>query len=184
MNRAQDSFQERLSAAPEVGSANEVLTSMCQGALAGVVATVPMTVAMELMHRQLPAHERYPLPPREIMMEVAEEAGVKEQMDEPERIGMTLAAHFGYGAAVGALYAPLARRLPLPPALGGAAYGFIVWAGSYLGLLPAMGILRPATEHPPRRNALMITAHLIWGAAAGVLIDSLERENRSSIVNR
>ena len=178
MNRAQDSFQERLSAAPEVGSANEVLTSMCQGALAGFVATVPMTVAMELMHRQLPAHERYPLPPREVTMEVADEAGVKERMDEPARMGATLAAHFGYGAAVGALYAPLAQRWALPPALGGAAYGLFVWAGSYLGLLPAMNILRPATEHPPRRNALMITAHLIWGVAAGVLTARLERESQ------
>lgn len=179
MNRTQDRFQERLSAAPELEdgqSANEVWTSMCRGALAGFVATVPMTVAMELMRRQLPASERYPLPPREITMEVAEEAGVKEQMNEPERIGATLVAHFGYGAAVGALYAPLARKSSLPPALEGAAYGLAVWAGSYLGLLPAMNILRPATEHPPRRTALMITAHLIWGAVAGVLIDSLEKE--------
>lgn len=152
-----------------------LLTDLLIGTLAGFVATVPMTVAMELMHRRLPAKERYPLPPREITMEIAEDAGVKEQMDEPERLGATLAAHFGYGAATGALYAPLARRAQLPPVVGGATYGLVVWAGSYLGLLPALGILRPATEHPARRNALMIAAHLVWGAVTGVLVESLEK---------
>ena len=33
----------------------------------------------------------------------------------------------------------------------------------------ALAILRPATDYPARRNALMITAHVIWGAALGVL---------------
>jgi hypothetical protein len=161
--------------AGEMDGDSALLTDLLVGTLAGFVATVPMTVAMELMHRRLPAKERYPLPPREITMEIAEEAGVKEEMDEPERLGATLAAHFGYGAATGALYAPLARRAQLPPVVGGATYGLVVWAGSYLGLLPALGILRPATEHPARRNALMIAAHLVWGAVTGVLVESLEK---------
>lgn len=143
------------------------------GALAGLAATAPMSLAMKLMHEQLPEHEQYPLPPRAVTMEIAEEAGVKQELDEPEREGLTWAAHFAYGAACGAAYAPLARRSGLPPALSGAAFGVAVWAGSYLGWLPAAGILRPATEHPPRRNALMITAHVVWGVAAGVLLESL-----------
>ena len=28
-----------------------------------------------------------------------------------------------------------------------------------------MGILKPATRHPGRRNMLMIAAHIVWGAA-------------------
>jgi hypothetical protein len=153
-----------------------LVTSALHGALAGFAATVPMTVAMELMHRYLPQEERYPLPPREITMEVAEEAGVKEELDEKERLGLTLAAHFAYGTAVGALYAPLARSLPAHPVLKGAGYGLIVWAGSYLGLLPALGILRPATEHPTRRTALMIAAHLVWGSVTGVLTEEMREE--------
>ena len=145
------------------------------GALAGFVATGPMTLAMKLMHRQLPAPERYPLPPREITMELAEEAGVKEHMDETERWRATVAGHFAYGAAMGALYVPLTERLPAHPALKGIGWGLAVWTGSYLGWLPALGILSPATEHPPRRNALMIAAHLVWGATTGLIADSAER---------
>src|SRR5262249_36443677 len=57
----------------------------------------------------------------------------------------------------------------------GTAYGLAVWAGSYLGLLPALGILSPATRHPPRRTALMIAAHVVFGSALGVFTDLLEK---------
>jgi uncharacterized membrane protein YagU involved in acid resistance len=140
------------------------------GALAGLAATAPMTLAMEAMHRYLPTGERYPLPPRLITEKVAEDVGVAGRLNEEEHRRGALIAHFAYGAAVGAIYAPLAKRTGLPPLVGGALYGLAVWAGSYLGLLPAAGILRPATEHPPRRTALMIAAHIVWGATTGALI--------------
>jgi uncharacterized membrane protein YagU involved in acid resistance len=140
------------------------------GALAGMVATAPMTLAMEAMHRYLPARERYPLPPRLITEKVAEDAGIAGQLGEAEHKRLTWIAHFAYGAAAGALYAPLAKQMGLPPVAAGALYGLTVWAGSYLGLLPAAGILRPATEHPARRTALMIAAHIVWGATTGALI--------------
>lgn len=146
-----------------------VLGDVVRGAAAGCIATAPMTWAMEVMHRRLPERERYPLPPRQIATRVAEEAGVKNHLDERQRLGLTLAAHFGMGAAAGALYGLIARHQPLPAPLAGAAFGIAVWAGNYLGLLPALGVLRPATEHPPRRTALMVAAHLVWGAVLGTL---------------
>ncbi len=39
----------------------------------------------------------------------------------------------------------------------------VVWGVSYLGLLPGLGILSSAKDHPARRSALMIAAHLVWG---------------------
>lgn len=146
------------------------------GAVAGFIATAPMSAAMLVMHKFLPPHEQYPLPPREITEKVAEKVGVEEQMIESEETVVTIVSHFAYGAAAGALYATVAGKIPAPPALGGAVFGLGVWAGSYLGGLPALGILRPATEHPARRNALMIAAHLIWGSTTGVLVDQLERQ--------
>lgn len=38
-----------------------------------------------------------------------------------------------------------------------------VWTVSYLGWVPALGLLTPAGRHPSRRNARMIAAHLVWG---------------------
>src|SRR5436190_19716884 len=143
------------------------------GSAAGCAATVPMTLVMEAMHRLLPPQERYPLPPRQVTMRAAEEARVKDDLDEDERQGLTLAAHFGMGTALGALYGCARHALPLRGPLAGAAFGLAAWAGNYLGALPALGLLRPATEHPPRRNALMIAAHLVWGAAVGALVDGV-----------
>jgi len=145
------------------------------GAIAGTLATVPMTWVMVTLHRRLPRHERYPLPPASITAELADRSGAEEWVEGRNLLGATLAAHFAYGAAVGALYpavAELARARPLMHHVAaGAAYGVGVWALSYLGWIPALRILPPATQHPPRRNAVMILAHIMWGATlAGLRI--------------
>lgn len=154
------------------------MNDLARGAVAGLAATLPMTAAMLLMRRGLPWTERGPLPPREITEEVADRAGVGGLLGESGRDALTTAAHFGYGAAAGALYGPLSRSLPVPGAALGPAYGLAVWAGGYLGWLPALGILPPATEDSPRRSALMIAAHLVWGLAAGTIADALA-DNRT-----
>jgi uncharacterized membrane protein YagU involved in acid resistance len=150
-------------------------TQLVYGAAAGLAATVPMSGAMLLMHRQLPEWEQYPLPPREITEELAEKTGERQNMSEEELSAATAIAHFAYGAAAGAAYAATAQKLPVSPLVKGTAFGLAVWAGSYLGWLPALGILTPATEHPAGRNALMITAHVIWGSVTGILTDQLQR---------
>lgn len=147
------------------------LPRLITGALAGCAATAPMTLAMEAMHRLLPQEERYPLPPTEITAELTEEAGVRDDMTGRQHLALTVVNHFAYGAAAGGAYALTADTLPLPAAVKGIVFGQVVWSVSYLGLLPALGLLRPATEHPARRNLLMILAHVVWGAATGLLYD-------------
>lgn len=154
-----------------------VLTQMLNGALAGCVATAPMTVFMEAAHRFLPRHEQYPLPPGEITAAVTADAGVHDELDREQHVALTLFNHFAYGTGCGALYGPLANTVPLSPVIKGIGFGLGVWAISYLGLLPALGILRPATEHPARRNLLMIVAHVIWGSVTGVLTERLARRS-------
>lgn len=149
---------------------------LLSGALAGCIATAPMTASMELMYRLLPQHEQYPLPPSEITAELVDQTGVRDDLDIDEHVGLTLVNHFAYGAAAGAIYGPLAKYAPLPPAFKGIAFGLVVWTVSYLGLLPALGILRPATEHPGRRNLLMILAHVVWGSVTGLVAQRLESD--------
>jgi uncharacterized membrane protein YagU involved in acid resistance len=148
------------------------------GALAGLAATAPMTLAMKLMHEQLPRGEQYPLPPRQVMEGIAAKAGVREHLDEDEREAATWVSHFAYGTACGALYGALSGEGMDEHALAaGAGFGLAVWAASYLGWLPAAGIMAPATEHPARRNALMIAAHLVWGATAAAALAGLAGES-------
>lgn len=151
------------------------------GAFAGIAATAAMTLAVDAMFNRLPARDRYPLPPREITTKVAADVGLARHLSEPRRVDATLISHFGFGAAVGALYPYFARRSPAPPVLNGIVYGIGVWIGSYLGWIPALGILRPATQHPPARNVVMILAHVVWGAVTGIVADRLEKAGASSL---
>jgi uncharacterized membrane protein YagU involved in acid resistance len=146
------------------------MNKIVAGTLAGLTATAPMTAAMIAMHKALPARERYPLPPRKVTMRAAQLVGLKKHLDEPDKKAATLAAHFGYGAAMGGIFALLAPRTPGPPVAKGIGWGLIVWATSYLGLLPATGLHEPATQHPRERNILMILAHVIWGGSLGLLL--------------
>jgi putative membrane protein len=149
------------------------------GFVSGLAATAPMTAAMVAMHRKLPGHHRYALPPRRITMRVAEKLGVKHHLDEGHRTGLTLLAHFGYGAAVGTLFGLVAPRRPSRAIPAGVGYGLLVWAGSYLGILPTMNLHRSARREPHERNLLMIAAHVVWGAAIGALAPLLRSDNRA-----
>ncbi len=137
-----------------------------------------MTALMILMHRRLPAGERYPLPPREITMKLAKEAGVHHEMSPAARYLTTLLAHFGYGAATGGLYATAAAPSlrSWPGIIKGAVFGSLVWSVSYFGIMPALHVLRPADQHPARRNALMFVAHLLWGTVLALFAELLRGE--------
>lgn len=141
------------------------------GACAGLAATMPMTWAMMRLHRHLPLWEKRALPPRRIMVAITKEMGLYRRMDEPKLTAATLVSHYGFGAAAGALYAPLAAKRSEPAAVKGVVFGIAVWAVSYLGWLPASGLLY---ERAPRRQAMMLLSHLVWGLALGVLTEQLE----------
>ncbi len=143
------------------------------GAIAGAAATVAMTAAMNRLHKRLPDDEQYPLPPREIT-----ERALPKLADNDAIQDSATAAHHLYGAATGALIAAAA------PGMGpvrGALAGVGVWAASYFGWVPATGMLEPAHRHPARRNALMIAAHLVWGAVAALSIRELEEARTTTL---
>lgn len=137
---------------------------MLRGAIAGTVATIPMTLVMARLFRELPESQRYPLPPRLIMENLSRRTPLRGLPNEATLTEVTLTAHFVYGAATGAIF-PYLERHSETNVLRGAVYGVGVWAASYLGWIPAAHILTPATHHPAKRNALMLLAHLVWGSA-------------------
>ncbi len=143
-------------------------TRLLIGGIAGFVGTMAMTSAMRRMHRRLPGSERYPLTPREIIDSGSKQLGVPLGQEAAKDV--TTAAHFAYGAAMGAL---IAAMNPDPTKRTGAAAGVAVWLASYMGWIPAVGTLQPATKHPARRNALMIAAHLVWGSSTAAAIHEL-----------
>ncbi len=152
---------------------NRLGGDMVAGGVAGLMATAPMSLVMEALRQLLPSGERHALPPRHVMLRASHKAGLGRHVaGGARRTGVTLVAHFAYGGAAGSVFGPLARLTGLSPILVGLGYGLGVWCVSYLGLLPAAALFPPATDVSARRNALMIAAHLVWGAALGALTSS------------
>jgi len=150
--------------------------ALLKGTLAGFVATLPMTIFMLATQRFLPKRQQYRLPPEMITSELAHRAHVRHHLNKQLILGATTVSHFGYGAAMGAAYGPLHKRVPLPTIAQGVLFGLVVWAASYLGLLPLLGISASGDREPLRRNLMMIAAHIVWGASMGAMARLLFRE--------
>jgi putative membrane protein len=149
------------------------------GTIAGFVATIPMTLVLLIIHRLLPGWQRYALPPEEVTKELAERSDIRKHLDKPGLVGSSVITHFGYGAAMGAIYSTLTRQIALPPVLKGTLFGLVIWATSYLGWMPLANISVAAPEEPIRRNMMMIIAHIVWGSVTGLISDRLERSMHS-----
>lgn len=121
------------------------------GAIAGAVATLFHTAVMFALHQRLSRAARAPLPPVEITSEVVKRAGINKLQHGAGLTVATIATHFGYGAAAGMLYAPIAARLRQKHIGAGIAYGIIVWVLSYLGWIP--GTSHSAASDAPARPA-------------------------------
>lgn len=143
------------------------------GALAGIAATIFHTAVMFVLRPRLPRTRREPLPPLEITSEIAGRAGLDSVRHGAGLRVATVASHFGFGGVAGALYAPIGARLRRKRTLVGIGYGIAVWTVSYLGWIPALRILAPATQHSAQRNTMMILAHVAWGAALAVIYRGL-----------
>lgn len=167
-----------MSAVPLSSDSGFTYRRLLQGAMAGFIATVPMSISMLIGWRLLPRREKYPLPPRLITEEITERVGIEDRLDEKELAGLSILSHFCYGVVFGAIYALFEQWVSLRSSLKGALSGTALWVGSYLGWLPAMDILPPATRQPPRRNLVMIIAHVIWGLTLGEIMRKLTAEDQ------
>lgn len=95
------------------------------GAVAGTLATIPMSLTMITVQRLIPKKEWKTLPPKQITMEIAEDIGAKDLLDEEiEKDTVSLVNHFAYGAATGVVYAAVAGNVNSPPLVKGIGYGF------------------------------------------------------------
>jgi hypothetical protein len=146
-----------------------IATALIMGGLAGLAATVPMTMAMTRIHGRLPWHQRYALPPRIITDRISERAPLPASLLPARGPERALAAHFLFGGATGSAYGLLTSTTNIKPTVAsGVIYGLGIWTVSYLGWVPAANLMPPATRQPRERNAMMIAAHIVWGAALGL----------------
>ncbi|MDF2442901.1 MAG: hypothetical protein JWR01_1104 [Subtercola sp.] len=139
------------------------LRVLVRGAVAGLLATGVMSAVFS-------AAETFGMlgrkPPRIIVDHFLPSLGKKTA----DRVA--LASHLAYGAAGGVVYAALPVRSDSSPAARarrGLVYGLLVWAASYEGWLPLMGILPAAHRDRRRRAFAIIAAHVVYGVSLGLL---------------
>ncbi len=136
---------------------HEISTRIARGAAAGVAGTAALSAVMTAGK----AAGWVPISaPHEIAYRFHEKTGL------PQHPVWGL-GHYAYGAASGTVFFALRRFLPGPPLLGGLLYGLGVWAVSYLGLMPKLGLYpKPSWDKPSRRRT-MIAGHAVFGLVLG-----------------
>lgn len=147
---------------------NKDLRATLGGAVAGVAATLPMSAVM-FAAKKAGLMGKYPT--ELIAQKGLVAAGV--QPSQGKTTTAALVAHFGFGAATGALFGLLYRRTQSlgPPVVRGIGYGLAVYTASYAGWIPAADIMPPPTADRPGRQPSMIVAHMVFGAALAELVD-------------
>lgn len=167
-------------------SSTTPLAALGRGLLAGAVGTAVMTGIQEAVARvQARASEpgsrgtgdddgaaRGPADPWEEAPAPAKVGrrlivGVLGREVSPERIGLlTNAMHWGYGTAWGGAFGLMRGSGLLRGPAGALGFGALVWAMSYVELVP-MGLYRPPTEYPLGTLATEAGYHLAYGAGVG-----------------
>ncbi|MBX6772028.1 MAG: hypothetical protein IRY83_09915 [Chloroflexi bacterium] len=151
------------------------IVDLAHGGLAGLVGTLLMTGVI-LAGRAGRLFRG--VPPAEITARAEEQTGL---VPGPSFSVTWLLAHLGYGTVAGAVYA-LGRRglgLALPVPLAGLLDGALVWAFSYLGIMPALGLYPWPREDRPGRLVTMLIAHSVYGLATAGVYDWLVRHRRA-----
>ncbi len=135
------------------------LRSLIRGAVAGASATVPMSAVMAGGER---LHMLGEPPPRKITR--AGVRAVNGSATGAEVDALSWASHFAFGAVMGAAYGLLVgdRR---PSIASGILFGTAVWAVSYAGWVPALGIMPSPSRDRPLRPEVMLVAHWAYGAS-------------------
>jgi hypothetical protein len=148
------------------------------GAIAGLVATVPMTAWMLLGKKRLSWRSQDALPPTQITRRTLQQIDLHDDLSCEAEAALTAINHFAYGTGAGAVYGGLfAPQSAVSATASGVVYGLGVWGGSYLGWLPAAGLYRRPSQDTSERIALMIGAHIVWGASLGLTAYLLARRN-------
>ncbi len=141
---------------------------IARGALAGIGATVTMTASMIAAER---AGWMSELPPARITRRALDDLPAISPAGATPRVAVA-ALHLGIGAGAGAAYALGCDRQPLrvvPSVIRGLAFGTLLWATAYAGVLPAIGLMPPPADDERRRPLAMLIAHWVYGATLALL---------------
>jgi hypothetical protein len=139
------------------------------GGVSGLLATVAMSAWM--FAGQAVSHHGEQ-PPKRLVRGFAHRAGIPAKRHGPATVAVTGVAHLAFGATCGALYGAVVPRSTISR---GVATGLGIWATSYAGWIPALGLLPPPQKDLPGRAWTILTAHVVYGAALAAALAGYDR---------
>ena len=78
--------------------------------------------------------------------------------------------HVGFGAAAGSVFGVVAPRRLIARIPLGMAYGTAIWGVSYMGWVPALGIMPQADRDRRDRQMVMLAGHIVYGTALALMV--------------
>ncbi len=159
---------------PSFADTRRDLRAALIGALGGFVGTTSMSAAF-LAGRRLGLVGR--LPPKRITDRVFFRGTRRPRRGGTTAKALAASLHFGFGCAAGVPFGLLERRLPREanPVAVGMLFGTLIWAASYLGWAPALGLMPSVRRARLDRTVVTILAHWIFGATLGAVVGRLDR---------
>jgi uncharacterized membrane protein YagU involved in acid resistance len=103
------------------------------------------------------------------------EAVEHEEPADAKKQQLSQLVHWTYGAAQGALYDAVSRRLPGPRWAQGLAWGGAMWLIGDELAVPALGLAEGPIKYPVSQHAHRLGAHLTYGVAAALTSSALHR---------
>lgn len=156
------------------------------GAAAGCVGSVLMITLMKpgLARWLDPSRRPREFVPRQVVRWLDGRTTLVSLRTRRQETSAAALAHIGYGAAMGAAYGVLGGAAggrghswagelgrAAGPSAAGALWGVAVWAVGYQGWMPAVGVRRATTDHPPRQWPLPIANHVLFGVVVAHVFD-------------
>jgi putative membrane protein len=133
--------------------------SLTKGLVAGLIGGLVGTLAKTLAERMFPPRTHgEPEPP-----EVAAEHIAGHALAPNTKAIAAEGIHWGFGAAVGAVYGALAEYYPIATAKEGASFGMALEALTHENALPALGLSAEPEDETLRERASEITSHVVYG---------------------
>ena len=151
------------------------LGSFCAGILAGAAGAFTLNLYFKLMKDQAfllssgsftssEPEQQHETPPQTVARRTVELLARRAPLEQKGHGGELV--HYTFGALWGGLYGLVAGTFPRArTALGGAAFGVVVWAVSDNLILPAFRLSAWPHAVAPQMHVYLLGAHLVYGAA-------------------
>ena len=141
--------------------------ALVDGTVGGGLGTIAMSIVMVAAQKVGALGDQ---PPARIVGTGLDALGLRRT--RKEQAVLAVALHLVFGSTAGALFGLLSRRLPVPlgSTLQGVLFASLIWATSYQGWIPALGMLPPPARDRPGRPQVMVLAHWLYGAILGAVV--------------